>query len=50
MQNSPCEDVDLWALEVRLAMTRWERMQANDDALRCVGAVRRGVEKRECKT
>lgn len=39
-------DIDLSLLEVSLAMTPWERMQANDDALNFGESLRTAMAKR----
>ena len=44
------EEIDLWLLEDSLAKTWWERMKANDDALRFAEALREGIEKRNAKS
>jgi hypothetical protein len=42
-------DIDLALLAESLAMTPWERMQANDDALRFAESLRAAMEKRHAK-
>ena len=42
-------EIDLSLLEESLAMTPWERMQANDDALRFADSLRAAMEKRHAK-
>ena len=42
-------EIDLALLEESLAKTPWERMQANDDALRFADALRAAMEKRNAK-
>ncbi len=46
---TPAEDVDMSLLEDSLAKTPWERMQANDDALRFAESLRAAMEKRNAK-
>ena len=43
------DDMDVWLLEDSLARTPWERMQANDDALRFADSLRAAMEKRNAK-
>lgn len=43
------EQVDLSLLEESLTKTPWERMQANDDALRFAESLRAAMEKRNAK-
>ena len=43
------DDVDVSLIEDSLARTPWERMQANDDALRFADSLRAAVEKRNAK-
>jgi len=43
-------DIDLSLLKESLAMTPWERMQANDDALNFAESLRAGMEKRHAKS
>jgi hypothetical protein len=43
------EEIDLSLLEDSLAKTPWERMQANDDALRFAESLRVAMEKRNAK-
>ena len=43
------DGVDLSLLEDSLAKTPWERMQANDDALRFADSLRAAMEKRNAK-
>jgi hypothetical protein len=42
-------DIDLSLLDDSLAKTPWERMQANDDALRFADSLRAAMEKRNAK-
>ena len=42
-------DIDLSLLRDSLAKTPWERMQANDDALRFADSLRAAMEKRNAK-
>ena len=56
MQTPPSADrvsiddgIDLTLLEESLAKTPWERMQANDDALRFAASLRAAMEKRNAK-
>ena len=44
-----CEDVDIPLLEDSLSKTPWERMLANDDALRFSESLRSAMEKRNAK-
>lgn len=44
------EDVDLSLLDDSLAKTPWERMQANDDALRFMDSLRLAMHKRNAKS
>ncbi len=46
---SPAEGVDLGLLEDSLTKTPWERMQANDDALRFAESLRAAMEKRNAE-
>ncbi len=46
---SPADGLDVGLLEDSLAKTPWERMQANDDALRFAEALRAAMEKRNAK-
>ena len=49
--NSPSEgDVDLALLKDSLAMTPWERMQANDAALNFADSLRAAMEKRNAQS
>jgi hypothetical protein len=41
--------IDLFLLKDSLAMTPWERMQANDDALNFAESLREAMEKRNAK-
>ena len=41
--------LDLWLLEDSLAMTPWERMLANDDALRLAESLRAAVTNRHAE-
>lgn len=43
-------EIDLSLLEDSLAMTPWERMQANDDALNFAESLRAAMEKRNAKS
>ena len=43
-------DVDLALLQDSLAMTPWERMQANDAALNFADSLRTAMEKRHAKS
>jgi hypothetical protein len=43
-------EVDVSLLEESLAKTPWERMQANDDALRFADSLREAMEKRNAKS
>jgi hypothetical protein len=43
------DEIDVSLLEESLAKTPWERMQANDDALRFVDSLRAALEKRNAK-
>jgi hypothetical protein len=43
------EDIDLSLLDDSLAKTPWERMQANDDALRFADSLRAAMQKRNAK-
>jgi hypothetical protein len=45
----PDEDLDLSLLEDSLAKTPWQRMQANDDALRFSECLRAAMERRNAK-
>ena len=45
----PDDGVDVWLLDDSLAKTPWERMQANDDALRFADSLRAAMEKRNAK-
>jgi len=42
-------DIDLLLLKESLAMTPWQRMQANDDALNFAESLRAAMEKRHAK-
>ena len=44
------DDVDLALLKDSLAMTPWERMQANDAALNFADSLRTAMEKRHAKS
>jgi hypothetical protein len=44
------DGMDVSLLDDSLAKTPWERMQANDDALRFADSLRTAMEKRKCKT
>ena len=43
-------DVDIALLKASLAMTPWERMLANDDALNFAESLRAAMEKRNAKS
>ena len=43
------DDLDISLLEDSLAKTPWERMQANDDALRFADSLRAAMQKRNAK-
>jgi len=43
------EGIDISLLEDSLSKTPWERMQANDDALRFADSLRAAMEKRNAK-
>jgi hypothetical protein len=43
-------EIDLSLLKDSLAKTPWERMQANDDALRFADSLRAAMEKRNAKS
>lgn len=43
-------EIDVSLLEDSLAKTPWERMQANDDALRFADSLRTAMEKRNAKS
>jgi len=43
------EEIDLSLLKDSLSKTPWERMQANDDALRFADTLRAAMEKRNAK-
>jgi hypothetical protein len=43
------EEIDLSLLKDSLSKTTWERMQANDDALRFADTLRAAMEKRNAK-
>lgn len=45
-----CQEIDLSLLEDSLAKTPWERMLANDDALRFAESLRAAMEKRNAKS
>ena len=45
----PDEGIDISLLEESLAKTPWERMQANDDALRFGDSLRAAMERRNAK-
>jgi len=47
--ESSDNDIDLALLKDSLAMTPWERMQANDDALNFAESLRAAMEKRNAK-
>ena len=47
--GSADEQIDSWLLADSLAKTPWERMQANDDALRFADSLRGAMEKRNAK-
>lgn len=44
------DDVDLSLLENSLAMTPWERMRANDDAVNFVDILRAASQERDAKS
>jgi len=44
------DDIDFSLLEDSLAMTPWERMQANDDALNFAELLRTAMEKRNAES
>jgi hypothetical protein len=44
------DDIDLSLLQDSLAMTPWERMQANDDALNFGESLRAAMEKRNAQS
>jgi hypothetical protein len=44
------EEIDLSLLEHSLAKTPWERMQANDDALRLANSLREAMARRNAKS
>jgi len=46
---SPADGVDVGLIEDSLAKTPWERMQANDDALRFAESLRAAMVKRNAK-
>jgi hypothetical protein len=46
---STVDDMDASLLEDSLARTPWERMQANDDALRFADSLRAAMERRNAK-
>ena len=46
---APDDGVDVWLLEDSLAKTPWERMLANDDALRFADSLRAAMEKRDAE-
>jgi hypothetical protein len=48
--DSTEEGIDLSLLEDSLAKTPWERMLANDDAVRFADSLRAAVEKRNAKS
>ena len=43
------DELDISLLEDSLAKTPWERMQANDDALRFADSLRAAMQKRNAK-
>lgn len=47
--SGPDEEVDLSLLQDSLEKTPWERMLANDDALRFADSLRAAMEKRNAK-
>jgi hypothetical protein len=49
LTQSACEDFDLSLLEDSLAKTPWERMQANDDALRFMESLQEAMRNRNAK-
>jgi len=48
--DSSGDEIDLSLLEDSLAKTPWERMLANDDALRFADSLRTAMEKRNAKS
>jgi hypothetical protein len=48
--ENTADDVDLSLLEDSLAMTPWERMQANDDAVNFADALHTAVRERNAKS
>lgn len=49
-RDSSEDGIDVSLLEDSLAKTPWERMQANDDALRFADSLRAAMEKRDAKS
>ncbi len=49
-QLPTCEEVDISLLEDSLRKTPWERMLANDDALRFAELLREAMEKRNASS
>jgi hypothetical protein len=47
--SSSCDEIDVSLLEDSLAKTPWERMLANDDALRFADSLRAAMQKRNAK-
>jgi len=47
--SAPSSDVDASLIAASLAMTPWERMQANDDALNFADSLRAAMMKRHAK-
>lgn len=48
--NAEAPDVDLSLLEDSLAMTPWERMQANDDAVNFADALHAALQRHHAKS
>ena len=46
----PDDGLDVWLLNDSLAKTPWERMLANDDALRFADSLRAAMEKRNAES
>ncbi len=49
LHESSDSDIDLSLLDDSLAMTPWERMQANDDALNFAESLKRAMEERNAE-
>lgn len=49
LEQATDSDMDLSLLEVSLAKTPWERMQANDDAVRFMDSLQTAMRKRNAK-